>query len=75
LDLRIDYLHPATTGEAIRGTAECYKVTSNIAFVRGVAYHTDPADPIAQCTGAFMLGGMGLRSRSAPPVEGGGQPC
>ncbi len=41
LDLRIDYLHPATPGEPIRGTVECYKVTPNIAFVSGVAYHTD----------------------------------
>lgn len=75
LDLRIDYLHPATTGEAIRGTAECYKVTPNIAFVRGVAYHADPADPIAHCTGTFMLGATGFRAHPTAPVEGGGQPC
>lgn len=75
LDLRIDYLRPATPGQPIRGTAECYKLTPNIAFVRGVAYHTDRDDPIARCTGTFMLGATGFRAQSAPPSEGGGQPC
>jgi uncharacterized protein (TIGR00369 family) len=56
LDLRIDYMKPATPGETVFAIAECYKVTKNIAFVRGAAYHTDRADPIATCTAAFMLG-------------------
>ena len=56
LDLRIDYMKPATPGEDIVAFAECYKVTKNIAFVRGVAYHTDRNDPIATCAAAFMLG-------------------
>ena len=56
LDLRIDYMKPATPGEDVLAFAECYKVTRHIAFVRGVAYHTDRADPIATCAAAFMLG-------------------
>jgi uncharacterized protein (TIGR00369 family) len=56
LDLRIDYMKPATPGEDIFAFAECYKVTKNIAFVRGVAYHGDRNDPIATCAAAFMLG-------------------
>lgn len=55
LDLRIDYMKPATPGETLVGHAHCYKVTRNIAFVRGTAYHTDPGDPIATCVGTFML--------------------
>ncbi len=55
LDLRIDYMKPATPGLALMGHAHCYKVTRNIAFVRGTAYHTDEADPIATCVGTFML--------------------
>tara|TARA_R110002124_G_scaffold1637_8_gene9993 strand:+ start:4824 stop:5327 length:504 start_codon:yes stop_codon:yes gene_type:complete len=55
LDLRIDYMKPATPGETLTGHAHCYKVTRNIAFVRGTAYHTDPTDPIATCVGTFML--------------------
>jgi uncharacterized protein (TIGR00369 family) len=81
LDLRIDYLHPATPGDDIRGRVECYKTTPNIAFVRGIAFHGDEGEPIAHCAGTFMLGAMGFRpplptdgnaSRSFGP---GGQPC
>jgi len=56
LDLRIDYMKVATPDEDIFAFAECYKVTKNIAFVRGVAYHTDRNDPIATCVASFMLG-------------------
>lgn len=62
LDLRIDYMKPATPGEDIFAFAECYKVTKNIAFVRGVAYHKDRDDPIATCAAAFMLGTKGQKS-------------
>jgi len=62
LDLRIDYMKPATPGEALMGHAHCYKVTKNIAFVRGTAYHTDEDDPIATCVGTFML----AANRAAP---------
>jgi uncharacterized protein (TIGR00369 family) len=55
LDLRIDYLKPAGPGEAVLAEAHCFKVTKNIAFVRGVAFHVDAADPIAAATGTFML--------------------
>lgn len=64
LDLRIDYMKPATPGEALTGHAHCYKVTRNIAFVRGTAYHTDPNDPIAACVGTFMLA-----ANRATPME------
>ena len=55
LDLRIDYLRPAETGQAVIGRATCYKMTRNVAFTRAVAYHTDPADPIAHSVGTFMV--------------------
>lgn len=71
LDLRIDYLHPASPDEAIRASAECYKVTANVAFVRGLAYHEAIDDPIAHCTGTFMLG-TGFSANPGEPTEGGG---
>ncbi|MBO6635128.1 PaaI family thioesterase [Parvibaculum sp.] len=55
LDLRIDYMKPATPKLDLTAHTHCYKVTTNIAFVRGTAYHTDEDDPIATCVGTFML--------------------
>jgi uncharacterized protein (TIGR00369 family) len=55
LDLRIDYLRPAEPGRAVVAQATCAKLTKNVAFTRAVAYHDDPADPIASSVGTFML--------------------
>jgi acyl-coenzyme A thioesterase PaaI-like protein len=70
LDLRIDYMKAANPGEDIFAFAECYKVTKNIAFARGVAYHTDRTDPIATCAAAFMLGTKSQRGANAPAAGG-----
>lgn len=55
IDLRIDYLGPATPKLDVRCRAECYKVTKRVAFVRGTAFHEDRNDPIASATGSFMI--------------------
>jgi uncharacterized protein (TIGR00369 family) len=64
LDLRIDYMKPATPGLAIVGYAHCTKMTANVAFTRCLAYHESPDDPIAMGVGTFMLGA----NRSLPAV-------
>ena len=56
LDLRIDYMKPATPGLDVIGYSHCYKVTKNVAFTRGIAYHSDPSQPIANAVGTFMIG-------------------
>ena len=66
LDLRIDYMRPATPDLDIFAWTECYRATKSIAFVRGVAFHTDKADPIASCTAAFMLGTTAARKGKTP---------
>lgn len=64
LDLRIDYMKPATPPLDIRAYAHCFKMTRNVAFTRCVAYHEDPADPIATAVGSFML----AANRATPAV-------
>ncbi|MCW3847005.1 PaaI family thioesterase [Sphingomonas sp. LB-2] len=61
LDLRIDYLRPATPGKTVIGHGECYRITRQIAFVRGHAHDGDPDDPIAHVAGTFMSTGKGYR--------------
>ena len=55
LDLRVDYLRPATPGKRLLGRGECYKTTTSIAFVRGVAHEGDLDDPVAHVAGTFMF--------------------
>ena len=55
LDLRIDYLRPATTRQELLGDAECYRVTRHVAFVRGTCHHGDPARAVASLTATFVL--------------------
>jgi uncharacterized protein (TIGR00369 family) len=57
VDLRIDYLRPARPAQSIIGRGECYRITRNIAFVRGVAHDGDPADPLAHVAGTFISTG------------------
>ena len=54
LDLRVDYLRPATPGKTVIGRGECYRITRSIAFVRGQAHDGDPDDPLAHVAGTFM---------------------
>lgn len=54
LDLRLDYLRPAAQGEEVIARCECYKLTRQVAFVRGVAHGGDPDRPIAHSVATFM---------------------
>ena len=55
LDLRIDYLRPATPGKTVIGRCQCYRITRSISFIRGQAHDGDPEDPLAQVASTYMF--------------------
>ena len=58
LDLRIDYLKPATKSEKLYSRCSCYKLTQQVAFVQGTAFTRDAEgseDEVAKATGTFMV--------------------
>jgi uncharacterized protein (TIGR00369 family) len=65
LDLRIDYLRPADPGKPLFARAECYKVTRDVAFARGVAYDSAEDDPFATSQATFMLGAVAAGNNNA----------
>lgn len=54
LDLRIDYLRPGVPDLALFCQAECYRLTSQIAFTRSTLYQTDLQTPVAHAVATYM---------------------
>jgi uncharacterized protein (TIGR00369 family) len=59
LDLRIDYMKPAAPQKDVFARCQCYKLTTNVAFVRGSAYQDDPEEPVATVAATFMISTRG----------------
>ncbi len=61
IDLRIDYVRPASPGDDLIARADCFKVTRQVAFVRCVAYQGGEDDLVASASGTFMIHSGGRR--------------
>ena len=57
LDLRIDYMRPATPGQTVTAHAHCFHITRTVAFVRVIAMDDDNGKPVATGSAAFTLTG------------------
>lgn len=55
LDLRLNYLRAAKAGVPVLARAHCYKVSADLAFVRGEVFESSPEEPFATCMGTFMF--------------------
>ena len=55
LDLRVDYLRPATPGLRVIGRGECYGVSRSVGFARGMAHDGDASAPVAHVAATFMF--------------------
>lgn len=65
LDLRMDYLRPALRDRELHCRAECYRVTTHIAFVRASVWQDDREQPVALAQLVFMRSSS-PRSKQAP---------
>ena len=55
IDLRLDYLRPATIADGtVTARCECYKLTTSVAFVRGTARLANDAI-LAHVAGTYMV--------------------
>lgn len=55
LNLKVDYMRPANTGQQITAEAECYNVTRTVAFVRVMAFDEDRKRPVATALATYTL--------------------
>lgn len=62
INLRIDYMRPATPGQRMFARAEVYHTTRHVAFVRGRAWHQDADEPIALAAGTFTFNATKAKS-------------
>jgi uncharacterized protein (TIGR00369 family) len=71
LDLRMDYLRSAGPELDVHCDAHCFRLTRNVAFVRGEVYQADREQPIAVAQASFMLSTPGGKRVADPASQAG----
>lgn len=69
LNLSIDYMRAPRPGDTILASAECYKTTRSIAFVRAIAHTGDIDDPVALGQATFVTIGTLPREQASSSGE------
>lgn len=72
LDLRIDLLRPAGPDREISCTAECFRLTTSVAFTRATLWQAGDDAAIATAQATFMLGTRAKGSRPKPAADAAG---
>jgi len=70
INLRTDYISPASTGLKVKCSAQCYARRDNIAYVRGEIREAENDLLVATATGAFMVGSRGPDFKTLQPGAG-----
>lgn len=71
LDLRMDYLRPATIDRALLAIAGCLHITDEVAFVRCEIFSEGKAQPVATGSATFMRNTPGQRFKTFNEQEDG----
>jgi uncharacterized protein (TIGR00369 family) len=81
LDLRMDWLRPASPGHDLHCEAHCYRLARSVAFVDAEVWQDDRTQPIAMARATFMLStpagtrpGTGAPPPAPPAPASGWQP-
>ena len=71
IDLRMDYLRPATIDRALLAIAGCLHITDEVAFVRCEIFSEGKAQPVATGSATFMRNTPGQRFKTFNEQEDG----
>ena len=59
IDLRVDFIAEAVSGDSVSSEVECYAIKNDIAYVRGRAINNRDDRLLATVSGSFAVGTLG----------------